>query len=265
MGEATRRIIRRNKARKQLADVMSNAERVVVIHYSCESFYDRPEGTSPRITSIAALNLASRQTKSFSIHQVAERKKYSRAQLEQYYDELEKIMLREFYDYVRSRSGSIWLHWNMRNINYGFEALAHRFRVLGGQPIEIHESQLVDLANIMINMFGSRYMSHPRLPNLLDYNRISRKEFLTGGEEAAAFEQKDYVKLHQSTLRKVDVLASIAERTNDGKIKTLATWKDMYGNYPEALGEFLRENWIITLIGFISAIAGIAALFLSMG
>jgi len=264
MGESTKRIRRRNNARKQLIKVITNAERVVVIHYSCESFYDRPDGTSPRITSIAALNLASRQTKSFSIHQVAERKKYSRAQLEQYYDELEKIMLREFYDYVKSRSGSIWLHWNMRNINYGFEALAHRFRVLGGQPVDIHESQLVDLANILINMYGPKYMEHPRLTNLLDYNRISRKEFLVGGEEATTFEQKEYVKLHQSTLRKVDVIASIAERANDGKLKTLATWKDIYGDYPEAVGEFLRENWIIAVIGFISAIISIVALFITM-
>ena len=45
-----------------------------VIHYSCESFYDRPEGQSPRITSIAVRRLDTGQTLSFSIYQVAERK-----------------------------------------------------------------------------------------------------------------------------------------------------------------------------------------------
>jgi len=38
-----------------------------VIHYSCESFYDRPNGASPRITSIAVRKLDSGQTLSFSI------------------------------------------------------------------------------------------------------------------------------------------------------------------------------------------------------
>ena len=33
-----------------------------VIHYSCESFYDRPNGASPRITSIAVRKLDSAQT-----------------------------------------------------------------------------------------------------------------------------------------------------------------------------------------------------------
>jgi hypothetical protein len=261
MGEAARRIARRRMARTMLSGIIESADRVTVIHYSCESFYDQPDGNSPRITSIAVLSLASRQTKSFSIHQVAERKKYSPSQLEIYYDELEKIMLKEFYEYVKSHSSNLWLHWNMRNINYGFEALSHRFRVLGGQAIEIHEAQLVDLSHVLIQIYGVQYIGHPRLPNLVDLNHISRKEFLTGAEEARAFEAREYVKLHQSTLRKADILATIAERAAEGRLKTRVNWKDTYRDYPEALGEFLRENWIITIIGFISALAGIIALF----
>ncbi len=37
----------------KLDRIFADAENVWVIHYSCESFYDRPEGRSPRITSIA--------------------------------------------------------------------------------------------------------------------------------------------------------------------------------------------------------------------
>jgi hypothetical protein len=56
-----------------LEPIFADAGNVSVIHYSCESFYDRPNGASPRITSIAVRKLDSGQTLSFSIHQVAER------------------------------------------------------------------------------------------------------------------------------------------------------------------------------------------------
>jgi len=259
MGEGAKQIQRHKKARKRLAEVIGNADRVVVIHYSCESFYDRPNGSSPRITSIAVLNLETRQTQSFSIHQMAERKGYSAAQLEQHYNELEKLMLDEFYNYVRTHAEYTWLHWNMRNINFGFQAIAHRHKKLGGQPVEIHDSQLVDLSNLLIKIYGVRYAGHPRLPNLVDLNDITRQDFLTGAEEAEAFERKDYVKLHQSTLRKVDILASVVERAYNGRLKTHAKIKDIYGSYPDALSEFLREHWLPTLIAFVSAVLGIIA------
>lgn len=263
MGEAIHHIQKRNKARQKLLEVANQAEHVVVIHYSCESFYDRTDGTSPRITSIAVLNLEDRQATSFSIHQIAERQGIAPAQIEAQYDDLERLMLQEFYEYVRVHLNYIWLHWNMRNVTYGFQALAHRCKVLGGQPVELHDSKLVDLAHLLIAIYGTRYVGHPRLQKLLELNKISMKDFLTGAEEAEAFEQKDYVKLHQSTLRKADMIASIAERTSEGRLQTHATFRDIYGSYPAALGEILREHWLVALIGFISAIVGIVALFFS--
>jgi hypothetical protein len=76
---------------------------------------------------------------------------------------------------------------------------------------------------------------------------------------------KQYVKLHQSTLRKVDVLANIAERAADGSLKTNSSRKDIYGNYLTAFVELIKENPVISavvgLISFVSAVAGILALF----
>jgi len=66
---------RQKEARERLDSLFSDRSNVWVIHYSCESFYDRPNGASPRITSLAVRSLDSAQTHSFSIHQVAERLK----------------------------------------------------------------------------------------------------------------------------------------------------------------------------------------------
>lgn len=141
MSKAFERLRRRRDAKKQLTEINKNHNNVVVIHYSCESLYDRPDGTSPRITSIAVRNWVLGQTVSFSIHQIAERdKKLSIESINVHYDELEKKMLKEFYDYAEKHKNDTWLHWDMRNINYGFVALEHRYKVLGGNPLEIHES-----------------------------------------------------------------------------------------------------------------------------
>ena len=84
---------RQKEARQRLNSLFSDRSNVWVIHYSCESFYDRPNGASPRITSLAVRCLDSAQTHSFSIHQVAERQKVPFAEIEARYDELERQML----------------------------------------------------------------------------------------------------------------------------------------------------------------------------
>jgi hypothetical protein len=112
-------------------------------------------------------------------------------------------------------------------------------------------------------LYGVGYIGHPRLQRLIEKNRITNKDFLSGADEARAFMDKEYVKLHLSTLRKVDILASIAERADNGSLKTNSTWKDVYGSYPEAIGEALKEHWVISITAFVSAIAGIISLFLT--
>ena len=77
----------------KLDSIFADASNAWVIHYSCESFYDRPNGASPRITSIAVRKLDSGQTLSFSIHQVAEQQGVAFDQIGAHYDLLERQML----------------------------------------------------------------------------------------------------------------------------------------------------------------------------
>jgi hypothetical protein len=266
MGEAWNKVQKRRQAKNKLSELISKSDQVIVIHYSCESFYDRPDGSSPRITSIAVRNLDSGQTTSSSIHQIAERKGYSATALEQHYNELEKLMLDEFYNFVSRHSSHIWLHWNMRDINYGFPAIAHRYKVLQGAPEDVGESKLVDLSRLLGAIYGVNCIQHPRLPSLVEKNQMTHRDFLDGKAEADAFINKQYVKLHQSTLRKVGVFADIVERAADGSLKTNSTWTDIYGGYPTAVIERIKENPVISglvaLIGFVSAVLGIISLFI---
>jgi hypothetical protein len=140
--------IKQKKARAKLASVFADASNTWVIHYSCESFYG-PNGASPRITSIAVRRLDSGQTLSFSIHQVAEQRRVAFDQIEAQYDDLERQMLEAFYAHVGGHRGMRYLHWNMRDINYGFAAIEHRFCVLNGNPIVIEDDKKIDLARLL--------------------------------------------------------------------------------------------------------------------
>lgn len=252
------------RAKQSLDSAFQNPEHAVVIHYSCESFYDRENNPqSPRITSIAVRNLDSGQTKSFSIHLIAERHGLLDS-IDQHYDQLEREMLEDFYAHVHVKQHCKWLHWNMRDANYGFEALENRLRALRGNPIHIQEEKRLDLSRLLVSIYGIGYIGHPRLENLMHHNHVTPRDFLTGAQEAGAFESKEFVKLHQSTLRKVDVLANLAERAHAGDLKTLSSWWEIHGRSVKAAGEWLKEHWLISGLTALFAL-GSAALKLFPG
>lgn len=248
----------RNRKTKQLLNTLSkNEDNLVVIHYSCESFYDRDDGRTPRVTSICVRNFASGQTSSFSIHKIAELKKISNAEIQEKYDILEKEMLKEFFEYMKLYKNHIWIHWNMRDINYGFQALEHRFRILKGTPLSLEESKKFDLSRALVALYGNAYIGHPRLQKLMEKNHITAQDFLSGAEEAKAFEEKEFVKLHQSTLRKADVLANILGRTLDNSLKTNAKWRERHGISGRLILDLALKHWIkaiLTIVGLVSAI-----------
>ena len=263
MGDALRRIKNRRETLRQLCGLDDRRDSVLVVHYSCESFYDRPNGATPRVTSIAARNLSSGQTESFSIHKVAELKKTPMAQIASHYDQLEKEMLDEFGEFLQRNIHCTWVHWNMRDINYGFQAIEHRHKVLGGTPPQrLPEERKFDLARALISIYGVGYAGHPRLESIVKINRITDKSFLVGKDEAAAFDAGEFVKLHQSTLRKVDIFANLFGRVLDGSLKTNATWWEARGIHPQAILELISEHWTWALIALLGSVASIVALVL---
>lgn len=242
------RIKRRKKAINELEGLCASSGNLLLIHYSCESFYDIPDGKTSRITSIAVRYYKCAQTKSFSIHKIAEKDRIPFEEIQEKYDIIEKKMLDEYFDFVKFHREFNWVHWNMRDINYGFEAIEHRYSVLGGEPISINNNNKFDLARKLIDMYGPKYVGHPRLEKLIGKNRITKQNYLTGKEEAECFEKKEFVKLHQSTLRKVDVIHSIIERILNGELKTNAKLRDIYGLSPQGVFQLIRNYWLASLI-----------------
>ena len=236
------------KAINTFNEIDKNPENYFIIHYSCESFYDITDGRTPRITSIAIYSYKSGQTESFSIHKTAEKKHVSIAEIESKYDDLEKAMLKDYFQFLKEHRGMKWLHWNMRDINYGFKAIEHRFEVLGGTPVTIEDSNKIDISRLFIQCYGVNYIGHPRLEQLLEYNNIKAKDFLRGADEAEAFKNKEYIKLHRSTLRKVDVLANLLNRAIDKKLKVKSRWYEIHGLSPQGVFDYFTSRWWFRLI-----------------
>lgn len=253
---------RKQKASRAIIDrLFADAANVWVIHYSCESFYERTDGRSPRITSISIRKLDAGQTVSFSIHQVAELDGIDLADITAQYDTLERKMLDAYFTHVGSHRGMKYLHWNMRDINYGFAAIEHRYRVLGGEPFVIPDANKFDLARLLIDIYGVGYTGHPRLTTILAKNRVEPRDFLNGASEAEAFVQRNYVGLHQSTLRKVDVIANIAGRAFDRSLKTNTTWWEMHGGTLRTFVNFAAESRPFQLIAGAASIIGLVVAF----
>lgn len=262
MSSELKRIKKRKETKRELNKIYDNSENALIIHYSCESFYDIGDGRTPRVTSIAIRNLKTAQTESFSIHKIAERKRMPINEAQNRYDDLEKEMLDEYFEYIRTYQGFTFIHWNMRDINYGFSAIEHRYQVLGGNPHCIDDSRKFDLARAMVALYGREYASHGdhgRLHSLIELNKITKKGILTGTEEAEAFKNAEYIKMHQSTLRKIDIFPDILERTIDGSLKTNATWLDRYGVHPKIILDYIQQHWGWAIIVIISVILGIVA------
>ncbi len=153
MGAELDRVKDRKRSRALIEDLYLDANRVYVIHYSCESFYENDTGESKRVTSIATRNLKTGQTKSWSIHKEAElSKQLSSMQAE--LNKFEKSMLKGFFQWLDKHKDCRFLHWNMRDENFGFFALEHRFLVLGGKPVELPDDKKVDLARELVALYG---------------------------------------------------------------------------------------------------------------
>ncbi|WP_426396442.1 hypothetical protein ACN9M1_00425 [Ralstonia sp. R-29] len=208
-------------SRQFIKSAKSNPENFFLIHYSCQSLNDENEALSPRITSIAINHFATGQSVSFSTHSIAEELKIPRGDVITRFDEVEIELLNEFYKFIRDRRDKYWVHWNMRNLTFGFEHLEHRFRALGGRDAcVIAVERRLNLNDLIVDRYGADYAIHPKMISLMEMNGGRHRDFLNGKEEAEAFSNKEFLRMHNSTLSKVGFFSSAIRKMVNGKLKT---------------------------------------------
>lgn len=210
-----------NDCREFVRELKRRPENFYIIHYSCESLYDDNEALSPRITSIAVTHFATEQTVSFSTHAIAEELHIARDEVRDRFDEIETRLLTSFYAFIRDRRDRYWVHWNMRNLTFGFEHLEHRYRSLGGgdAPIIAVERRL-NLNDFLGERYGINYAQHPKMKSLWELNGGVHRHFLDGKEEVQAFQNNEFIRMHNSTLSKVGFYFSVMRKLIRGKLRT---------------------------------------------
>ena len=173
-------------------------------------------------------------------------------------------MLKDFYKYQKNHLNFKWVHWNMRNANFGFEAISNRFRILGGHPKQIDDQFKYDLPDILGLIHTYKFAKHDQptkgqFLNLSIKNKISTRDALKGADEAKAFDDRDFLKLHMSTNRKVEMMDRILNLQEKKKLKTSAWLYQSCGITPAGIIEIVKNNWILFMIwSIIMAIIGMA-------
>jgi len=167
------------------------------------------------------MHYASRQTVSFALHAVAESLGIGSEDIEREYDNVERELLKRFYDFVRDRREKYWVHWNMRNLTYGFEHLEHRYRVLHkADPPMIPVEVRINLNDVLKQRYGSDYAPDPKMISLMKLNGQAVPTLLTGKEESEAFGRKEFIRMNTSTISKVNFFRHVIDQAAKGKLKT---------------------------------------------
>lgn len=261
---SSERLDERREGLEKIAFLKKKKSRTLIIHYSCESFLNT-HGRTPRVTSIAIRNRDNLTTVTLSIHLMAQIKGKNISNLSNSdFDYLEKEMLKDFYLYMKKHHSYHWVHWNMRNANFGFEAIANRFRILGGKPKTIEDHLIFDLPEILGSIYTYRFEKHDnpskgQLLNLSIRNKITINDALKGSDEAVAFNNKDFLKLHMSTIRKVEMIDRILTLQEKKQLKVNVNSFKSCGITPAGIVEIVQNNWILfTIWSIIMAIIGMA-------
>jgi hypothetical protein len=212
------------KSAQFLKEIKERPEKYYIVHYSSESLYDKTiQGNAPRITSIVVIHYATGQITSFAIHTVADILNIHKQNVVAQYDTIEAEMLRQFYDFAAPRAHLSWIHWNMRSVVFGFEHLSHRYEVLTGKKAtDIPVESRVNLNDMLRDKYGDLYVPHKQMPNLIHMQGEMPKDYLTGEQESKCFANQDYIRMHLSTIGKVQFFAYAIRQMIAGKLKTSA-------------------------------------------
>lgn len=240
-------------------DVKEHPDWFYIIHYSSQSLYDPEQGAhSPRVTAVVVRHYATGQTVSFATHTIAEQLGVAPADVEARYDDIEREILTQFFDFARDRREKYWIHWNMRSVVFGFEHLEHRYRVLTGkEPPSISVEVRLNLNDVLKRRYGPDYAPDPRMTSLMEMNGARLQGFLSGAEEAEAFKAKDFIRMNMSTIAKVGFFSFVISSAQKGKLKTAGKG---FLNFVDRILESRKARLVAAIAGLIGIVVGVIQL-----
>lgn len=196
----------------QIRDALAERQDLAAVHYACESFPDAKD----RPAAVAAVAIYDMKLNTVTC--------YSRADAPPSMAETAELdLINRFYSDIASRTDTQLLHWNMDRPEFGFDALAKRFRYLteGENPPSITPaSRRYDVDELIAGHFGENYAPHGKLESTAKMNRLDMRSFKDGVTEAELFRGSEWASIARSTASKAKIIGQLAERLIDGTIRT---------------------------------------------
>ena len=251
----------RKAAKASLRTIVRNKENAWAVHYACTDFNAATNSAWPRITCFCLFNLATSDTKSFSIELEAIQAKADLSSPNCDIDKLEKRMLRKLFEFITRHSTCDFVHWNMRDHKYGFAAVEARATQLGLKPFILDDKRRHDLSRLLFEIYGADYVDNPRMANLIELNEGHQSDLIPGADEPAAFASGEHRRLQASTLCKARMVGHLVLRANRGSLKTTTSWQQKFGTPIRAIGVWVQEHWaaafIMAVVAFVPLLIGL--------
>jgi len=214
------------EAKKIVEGLKRNPSQALVIHYSRQDLMDNESGIkSPRIVAIMVKSVDGAQNECFAIHREAEKATLLPEDIPDRYDFLEERLLRSFNSFVNANRGCKWIHWDMNDVHFSFEAIKHRYYVLIAEKEqdfhEIPNHNRINLNSMLKNIYGDNYEKEPHFENLMKTNNdgVCKSGFLALEDEAKAFKNLEFPSILESLRCKVNFLLEIVDKTISDKLK----------------------------------------------
>ena len=254
-------IQKRTNARNELKNLINSDKDIIAVHYSHASFQNITDEISPMITSIIVRSLTGNIYEYFGIHIEADLINLTRQDIKDYYPELELSMLEKFNDFMKRHNNCYWLHWDMININFGFQAIRHRYAKLAGEKkvkdfIEIPSHQKINLNTILSEMYGSKYASSSdKLLAMINNNDMDKTRYITLSAEESEFNNLNFKVISDSVDSKVNAIVSLFNALINKKIKIPN--KNSYSIFLDVITHplFHLIGWIATILGVVITVS----------
>ena len=245
-----------------LKKLTEDPSKVLFVHYSESSTYDDDDygNISPIITSIVIKSLDGQTDKQFAIHLEADKADIPKDQIQDSYRELELRILKLYNDFVRRHLDCFWIHWDMKNIHFGFEAIKHRYEKIFenlDDYCEIPNNKKKNLRTIIEGMYGDNFVSGSdtlKALMLCNSSNVEDSTYLSKDNESTQFESKNFFAVIRSVDLKVDFIKNVTKKLSHKKL--IVSNKNNYAIFVDMVDHpiFTFIGWIVGIIGLVLAI-----------
>lgn len=246
------------EANSVLEDFSKKKSDYIFIHYARQNCFEDAYEKGPRVIAIVVMNAENGQTMVFSLRKVADNYGCDFFEMsESGKDDIEKEMLQSFFEYAKQNTQKKWLHWNMKNNNFGFSAIEERFKNLDGEPIHFEENKLFNISVLLKKKYGTNFAKDAswngkvmgKMYDVFSLNEIVDSQILNGEQEIKEYILKNITSIEQSILGKIKAFQVIVEKASDNDLKTRGNMiKDVYGLNVRGIAQYIQDNAILALV-----------------